>query len=98
MAVQLAYAALVVGTGWLGWRAGGGVRWLTVTTWLITALFWGMAVAVLSIARYTTPAAALLVGLAPLGMASGLRKVPRLPGRRAGPGSGEVSAPGGGAW
>lgn len=81
--VQVPYAGLVLLGGWMAWRTGGRIRWVMATGWLITASFWAMSIAVLSIARYTTPAASLLVGLSAATLAVAGRPGPRLPVARA---------------
>ena len=50
---------------WHAWRRGGQARHWAIVVWSITLWLWAMTIVVLSIARYMTPAMALMVTLIP---------------------------------
>jgi 4-amino-4-deoxy-L-arabinose transferase-like glycosyltransferase len=65
MILQSLYLVAIVSGSWQSWRQGGARRQMVVIVWLITAYFWLMTIAVLSILRYMLPALGLLFLLLP---------------------------------
>jgi hypothetical protein len=56
--------AIAIGS-WRSWHQGGQQRQITLIVWLITAYFWFVTIAVLSILRYMLPTIGLLLLLLP---------------------------------
>ncbi len=71
LAIQVLYALAVFPAALRAWAAGGKARQFLLIATGITAYFWFMTVAALSIVRYMVPAMVFLLMLIPIGFAHG---------------------------